>query len=130
MKILLQFNFLVSILIISAVSISVFLIALKIIRKKIPHEQMAESREIAGFIFNAVCIIYAVLVAFVVYAGWSSLKETGTIIEQESNHLLNLYYGASAFPDSTRAEIQKAIKGYVSIVTKEEWESMGMPPQD
>ena len=124
MKIFLQFNFLVSTLIISALSITVFLVILKAIRKKIPHELLKENHEVAGFIYNAVCFIYAVLIAFVVYASWNSLKETSVIIEQESNHLLDLYYSASVFPDSTRQEIRTTIRDYVLVVTNDEWESM------
>jgi len=124
MKIFLQFNFLISIIILSAVCITIFLLTLKAIRKRIPQELLKESHEVAGYIYNAVCIIYAVLIAFVVYATWNSLKETNTIIEQESNHLLDLYYNASAFPDSIRKDIETTIRDYVMIVTKEEWESM------
>ncbi len=124
MEILLQYHFLVSIFIISAISIAVFLISLKIIRRKIQQDILKENHEVAGFIYNAVCIIYAVLIAFVVYASWNSLKETNTIIEQESNHLIDLYYSAKAFPDSIRLEIRTTINEYVNVVTKEEWKSM------
>jgi hypothetical protein len=124
MKVLLQYHFIISIFILSAISITFFLITLKIIRKKISQDVLKKNHEVAGFIYNAVCIIYAVLIAFVVYATWNSLKETNTIIEQESNHLLDLYYGSKAFPDSIRQEIRTTINDYVVIVTKEEWESM------
>ena len=124
MKIFLQYHFLVSIFILSALSITVFLLSLKMLRKKIPQKMLRDNHEVAGFIFNAVCIIYAVLIAFVVYATRNSLKETNVIIEQESNHLLDLYYGAKAFPDSIRHEIRSAITEYAIVVTKDEWESM------
>jgi len=124
MKIFLQYNFLISIFILSAVSITVFLLILRTLRKRTPPEILKENHEIAGFIYNAICIIYAVLIAFVVYASWNSLKETNIIIEQESNHLLDLYYGAKAFPDSIQRDIRTTINEYVVVVTKEEWESM------
>ena len=124
MKILLQYHFIISIFILSAISITVFLVILKTIRRKIPQELLKENHEVAGFIYNAICIIYAVLIAFVVYASWNSLKETNKVIEQESNHLLDLYYGAKAFPDSIRQEIRTTINDYVIVVTKEEWMSM------
>ena len=104
------------IFIISAISIAVFLISLKVIRRKIQRDILKENHEVAGFIYNAVCIIYAVLIALVVYASWNSLKETNTIIEQESNHLLDLYYGAKAFPDSTRQVLRNTINDYVNVV--------------
>jgi hypothetical protein len=124
MKLFLQFPFTISIIILSAVSIAGFFIMLKAIRKIIPHELLQENHDVAGYLYNAICFIYAVLIAFVVYATWNSLKETNAIIVQESNHLLDLYYDASAFPDPIRKDIETAIRDYVMKVTKEEWESM------
>ena len=124
MKFLLQFPFLISISIVSAVSMIVFLVILKAIRKRIPHELLKENHDVASYLYNAICFIYAVLIAFVVYATWHSLMETTTIIEQEANHLLDLYYEASAFPDPVKKDIEAAIRDYVIKVTQEEWESM------
>ncbi len=124
MKLFLQFPFTVSVIILSAVSITVFFVLLKAVRKIIPHELLKENHDVAGYLYNAICFIYAVLIAFVVYATWNSLRETNTIIVQESNHLLDLYYDASAFPDPIRKDIETAIRDYVMKVTKEEWESL------
>lgn len=130
MKIFLQFPFMVSILILSAISTTIFLFAQKAVRKRIPHEMLKENHEVGGFLYNAVCIIYAVLIAFVVFAIWTDLKETDTKIEREANNLLNLYYDAYVFPDSIKNEIQSTIHAYVKRVTKEEWESLAEGKMD
>jgi hypothetical protein len=124
MKIFLELPFIVSILIFSVVSITIFLFAERIIRKNVSHELLIENHEVGGFLYNAVCVIYAVLMAFVVFAIWSNLEETNSKIEGEANNLLNLYYDAGAYPDSIKMEIQETIRDYVKRVTNEEWQSL------
>lgn len=121
MRIFLQLPFIISIIIISAVSISVFLLAEKLTRKKIHHDLLSENHAVSGFIYNAVCVVYAVLIAFVVFVIWNKMENTNSKIEGEANNLINLYYDASAFPDSVKNEIQSTIRDYVKIVIEEEW---------
>ncbi|MCE1164152.1 MAG: DUF4239 domain-containing protein [Bacteroidetes bacterium] len=124
MKVFLELPFLVSILILSGVSITIFLVAEKLIRGKAAHETMIENHEVGGFLYNAVCVIYAVLMAFVVFVIWNNQDVTNNKIEGEANNLLNLYYDASVFPDSIKKEIQSTIREYVKSVVKDEWDSL------
>lgn len=121
MKVLLELPFIVSILIISVFCISIFLIAEKLTRKRISQELLLENHAVSGFIYNAVCVIYAVLLAFVVFVIWTNLEDTKSKIEEEANNLQNLYYDANAFPDSIKKEIQTTIKYYSQKVVEEEW---------
>jgi hypothetical protein len=130
MKILLQFPFMVSIIIISVISIAFFHTIQKIVRKKIPHELLIENHAVGGFLYNAVCVIYAVLIAFVVFVIWGNMEETNSKIEKEANNLLSLYYDASVYPDSLKLEIQSTIRDYVKRVTNEEWKSLSDGNQD
>jgi hypothetical protein len=93
-------------------------------RKRLSHELLKENHEVGGFIYNAVGIIYAVLIAFVVFAIWTGQSDTNSKIEREASDLLDLYYDASVFTDSLKMTIQGTIRDYVSRVTKEEWDSM------
>lgn len=124
MKIFLQFPFIVSIAILSSASILIFLAAERLTRKKIQHDMLIENHAVSGFIYNAVNVIYAVLIAFVVFVIWSNLEKTNSTIEGEANNLLNLYYDAGAYPDSIKKEIQTTIREYVKRVTNEEWVSL------
>jgi len=125
MKIFLQFPFVVSMAIISVLSILIFLAAEKLTRKRIHHDTLMENHAVSGFIYNAVCVIYAVLIAFVVFVIWGNLEKTNSKIEGEANNLLNLYYDASVFPDSIKKDIQATIREYVYRVTTAEWNVMG-----
>lgn len=124
MKIFLDLPFLASISILSGISILIFLLGQKYIRRHLPHELLIENHEVGGFLYNAICVIYAVLMAFVVFVIWTNLAETNSKIEGEANNLQNLYYDASAYPDSIKAEIQFTIREYVKRVTNEEWQSL------
>ncbi len=124
MKIFLQLHFLVSITILTVIGIAIFHIIQKLIRKNLSHETLKENHEVGGFIYNAVGIIYAVLIAFVVFAIWTSQSDTNTKIELEAGNLLDLYYDANVFPDSLKKEIQSTIRDYVPRVTTNEWDSM------
>jgi len=124
MKIFLQLPFIVSILILSVLSIGIFLAAERLTRKKIQHDMLIENHAVSGFIYNAVCVIYAVLIAFVVFVIWGNLEKTNSKIEGEANNLLNVYYDASAYPDSIKKEIQLTIREYVKSVTTDEWKSL------
>jgi len=130
MRVFLEFPFIVSILILSAISITVFFIAEKLIRKNITHDSLIENHEVGGFLYNAVCVIYAVLMAFVVFAIWTNLDNTTSRIEGEANNLLNLYYDARVYPDSVKNEIQTTIKEYVKRVTNEEWKLLAEGKSD
>lgn len=124
MRTLLNLPFIVSILIISVIAISVFLAAGTLIRNRMKHEILVENHTVSGFIYSAVCFIYAVLIAFVVFVIWNNLEESNSKIEGEANNLMNLYYDANAYPDSIKKEIQGTIREYVKEVTGEEWVSL------
>jgi hypothetical protein len=121
MRIFLELPFIVSILILSAISITIFFFAEKLIRKNISHDALTENHEVGGFLYNAVCVIYAVLMAFVVFAIWTNMDNTNSRIEGEANNLMNLYYDSRAYPDSIKKEIQSTIVDYVKRVINEEW---------
>jgi hypothetical protein len=106
------------------ISIVIFHAIQKFTKKRFSHELLKENHEVGGFIYNAIGIIYAVLIAFVVFAIWTGQQETSNKIEAEASNLLDLYYDASVFPDSIKMDIQSTIRDYVKRVTKEEWEAM------
>jgi small-conductance mechanosensitive channel len=90
MKIFLQLHFLVSATILTIICIAIFHTIQKLIRKRFSHELLKENHEVGGFIYNAVGIIYAVLIAFVVFAIWTGQQDTNTKIEMEASDLLDL----------------------------------------
>jgi len=130
MRILLDLPFIASIIILSTVFIAIFILAEKLTIGRIRKDVLWENHTVSGFIYNAVCVVYAVLIAFVVFVIWTELENTNSKIEGEANNLLNLYYDANAYPDSVKKEIQSTIREYTKRVTQDEWKSLAEGKSD
>jgi hypothetical protein len=124
MSFLLNLHPLISFSLIALVSIAFSIIGLKMVRKKFPHEYLKEHHEVTGIIFNAFELIYAVLVAFVVFATWGAYDESEKNVEMEANKLSDMFLDANAFPDSMKKDIRVAITDYTKAVIEQEWPIM------
>ena len=124
MSFLLNLPIAVSIILVSIVSVSASVLGLKFVRKRFSSEMLKENHEVAGFIFNAFGLIYAVLVAFVVYVSWSDYNESKRNAEIEANLIADLFMDAGGLPDTLRAQVRHAAVGYTEYVISEEWNTM------
>ncbi|MEO8663922.1 MAG: hypothetical protein ABI462_00385 [Ignavibacteria bacterium] len=103
------------------VSTSFSVIALRIVRRKLNWETFRENHEVGGFLFNALGLIYAVLIAFVVYATWADYNSARDFCDREANMLQDLYLNTEALPESIRSPIKEKILQYLSQVINEDW---------
>lgn len=124
MTFLLELPAWVSFIIVVVVSVTVSIIGLKLVRRRIPHESLRENHEVAGFIFNAFGLIYAVLIAFVVYVSWSDYTDSKRNTEIEANLAADLFLDAQGLPDTLKMKVRSSIIEYTSYVINEEWDSM------
>ena len=124
MDFLLDLHPLISFPLVCVVCVTVTLFILKLIRKRFHEEQLKETHEVAGMVFNAFGLIYAVLIAFVVFAIWTSYDNSKRNVELEAEKLSNLFMDASAFPDSMKKEIRVSIREYTKAVVEQEWPIM------
>lgn len=121
MQFLLEFHPLLSFLIVAGFSILVGLLGLAFVRKRFPVEQLKGHHEVGGIIFNAFGVIYAVLIAFVVFAAWSSYDGTSKNLELEVNKLASLFMDAGAFKEPTKRHVQETVASYAQSVVDLEW---------
>jgi hypothetical protein len=124
MGFLLDLHPLISFLIVAVVCVGISWLGLMLVRKRLELETLRETHEVSGMVFNAFGLIYAVLVAFVVFATWTSYDTASQNAEMEANKLSDLFLDASAFPDSMKNEIRVAIRDYTKAVVEQEWEQM------
>src|SRR6266540_7315768 len=124
MRWLLEIPVPVSFSIVIAVSTALFLLGLNLVRRKFSAEMLKENHEVAGFIFNAFGLIYAVLVAFVVFATWNDYNEARDLVELEANKLADIFLDANGFSDERRNAVRTQIINYMEIVNNEEWNAM------
>ena len=100
---------------------SISIIALLIVRKKLNWEAFQENHEVGGFLFNALGLIYAVLIAFVVYATWSEYNSAKIICENEANTAMDLYIDSEGLPPSAQQAIREKIMKYLKQVIEQDW---------
>jgi len=79
--------------------------------KDLRHEVIASYMEMFG-------VVYAVLLAFVVFAVWETHEKVQNTVESEAVGLNALYYLAEAYPPSYRQSIQSQIIDYAHTIER------------
>lgn len=100
--------------------------ALKFLRKRIKWETFRENHEVGGFLFNALGLIYAVLIAFVVYATWSDYTDAKGYCDREANSLQDLFLNSEGLNENAQLHIKNKIFDYLHDVINEDWPMLGI----
>lgn len=125
MKFLLNLHPVVSLLILCSAGVLISFLIIRYSRKKFQEDTLKENHEVGGFIFNAFILIYAVLLAFVVYATWTQYDESNRNIDLESIEITDLYHCSKAFPEPVKTKINDALSQYINDVVNDEWQLLG-----
>ncbi len=80
--------------------------------------------EVLGLLFTASAALYAVLLAFVVFAVWEEYSNARRVVDQESATLVSLYLGTETFPQPVRNQAQRGIREYTASVIGDEFPTM------
>src|SRR6266446_5340404 len=110
----------VSFFIVSAVTTSLALFGLHLVRKKYSAEVLKENHEVAAIIFNAFGLFYGVMVAFVVFVTWSGYDDATKNLQMEASEALDIFNSAKGFPDPANKIIQQRLRDYVASVYNDE----------
>ncbi len=121
MRFLLNWHPAISVIVLCIVTVSFSYFGLRIVRKKFPEDVLRDNHEVGGFIFNAFGLIYAVLVAFVVFVTWNEYNDARANVDAEASELIDIYNTSKAFPDSTRKLLQKSLIEYTESIMHDEW---------
>ena len=124
MSFLLEYPAWLSFLIICVITVLIATTGLRIVRKKYPHEVLKEHHEVAAVIFNAFGLLFAVVVAFVVFVVWNRYDEASKNLELEASQAADLFYVVRVFPDSVSSQMRQELFNYVSGVNDEEMKAM------
>jgi hypothetical protein len=110
----------IAFLLICFVTVVVSTTTLYFVRKKFNPDDLKENHEVAAVIFNAFGILYAVVVAFVVFVVWGRYDDASKNLELEASQAADLFYVSRAFPDTTAQQIKQALFEYTSSVVNDE----------
>jgi hypothetical protein len=124
MNFLTELPLIVSVPVIVILAVLISTTGLYFVRKRYTEEYLKENHEVGGFFFNAFGLLYAVLIAFVVYVTWTEFDTSIRDIELEANQTYLLYFNAGEFPEPSKTEIRNAVKDYITIVVNDEWKKL------
>ena len=88
------------------------------------HVSRQRSNDVAGFIYAALGVIYAVLLALVVIAVWEEYQAANETVEQEANALAEVFWLVHQLPESEGTHLQKLARSYAEEVVHKEWPLM------
>ena len=100
------------------------LAGLELVQRLVPADARQQHNDVAGFIYAALGVIYAVLLALVVIAVWEEYGAASETVEQESNATAEIFWLAHRLPEPEGSHIQELARSYAEEVTHEEWPLM------
>lgn len=95
--------------------------ALLIVRKKLHWSSLKENHEVGGFLFNALGLIYAVLIAFVVFATWEDYNSARENCDNEADVIQSLFLNSEGLPEEFQPVVRKEILEYLKMVIEKDW---------
>ncbi|HUQ85354.1 MAG TPA: DUF4239 domain-containing protein [Candidatus Limnocylindrales bacterium] len=107
----------------SAVSIALFLFW--ILRPYIKPHSLKNDEAIVGYIFSATALVYAVVLAFVVFAVWDRYTTTRAVVTSEAAAVVVAFRDTQRLPEPVRSKAQAEYRNYIQYVMVKEWKSHG-----
>jgi hypothetical protein len=122
---MINLSIILSAIIFIAISVAIALFGLWALRPLLDTKHLKHEVTIVGYIFSAIALIYAVVLAFVVFAVWERYSVSQQVVTSEAASLVVAYRDTESFPEPTRSDAQKAFYGYAHTVMDKEWTSHG-----
>jgi hypothetical protein len=103
------------------VIVAISLIVFYFFQKVSPKYLFGNDGPYAGYIYNAMGVVFSVLFAFITVLVWQSYNNVNDSIAKEANHLNNIYWLYSAFPSEFEQAGRESLRSYTETVIKDEW---------
>lgn len=85
---------------------------------------LRKHNDVAGFLFSAVGVIYAVVLGFIVVVVWEKYDSTVANVDNEIAAVSDLYRTVSGFSEPARSQIRSELGVYTNGVIAVEWPLM------
>ncbi len=92
-----------------------------LIQKLVPSLLFGEDSEYAGYIYNAMGVVFSLVFAFVTVLVWQNYNGVSDAITREASTLNNMYRVFSAFPKEIEQKGKAELRTYVNSIVDEEW---------
>ncbi len=110
-------------LVVAAV-VGCFVVIHALLQRRLRTEVLRRHNDVAGYLFSAVGVLYAVVLGFVVVVVWQKYDDAVRNVESEVDATGNLYHVVDAFPPATRLRIRSNLLAYGRTVVRIEWPAM------
>jgi hypothetical protein len=108
-------------ILIVAVIIAVCVSLHAIWQRRSKSELLRKNNDVAGFLFSAVGVIYAVVLGFVVVVVWEKYDATVANVDTEIAAVSDLYRVAGGLPDPVRSQVREELRSYTNGMIDSEW---------
>ena len=115
---------LVAELVVLGAVVACFVLLHAILQRRFKSEVLRRHNDVAGFLFSAVGVLYAVVLGFVVVVVWQKYDDAVSNVENEVDSVANLYHVVDAFPVTSRERIRSGLRAYGETVARIEWPAM------
>ncbi|MEU7026390.1 DUF4239 domain-containing protein [Streptomyces sp. NPDC046275] len=95
-----------------------------LLRRRYPSLAGGEHNDMVGVTLGMFGAIYGIILAFVIVTLWTQLDSTQTIVASEATDTALIARDAAAFPPPVRADLDRALSGYVHAVVEDQWPRM------
>ena len=102
----------------------VALLGFELVHRLVPAGSRQQHNDVAGFIYAALGVIYAVLLALVVIAVWEEYRAASETVEQGSNAVAEIFWLGHRLPEPEGAHVQELARSYAEEVVHNEWPLM------
>lgn len=92
-----------------------------IFQKVLPNFLFGDDSQYAGYIYNAMGVVFSLVFAFVTVLVWQNYNGVSDAIAKEASTLNNMYRLFSAFPPEVEKKGRDALKTYTQTVAEKEW---------
>ena len=97
---------------------------LEVVERLVPADTRQQHNDVAGFIYAALGVIYAVLLALVVIAVFEEFQAANDTVEQEANAVAEIAWLGNRLPEPEGSHLQELCRSYAEEVVDEEWPLM------
>ncbi|HEY6325580.1 MAG TPA: hypothetical protein VIW73_03550 [Candidatus Cybelea sp.] len=107
-----------------AAVVAIFVVLHAVLQRRLRSDLLRRHNDVAGFLFSAVGVLYAVVLGFVVVVVWQKYDGAVSNVENEVDATGNLYHVVDGFPPGPRVTIRAGLMDYIGIVLNTEWPAM------
>jgi len=95
-----------------------------LVQRRFGYDILARHNDVAGFLYSAIGVIFAVALGFVVVVVWQRYDQVRSDVDAEVAAVIDLDHDAQSFPPNFRRLVERQLTGYASVVVTREWPEM------